>query len=41
VADWLIKRTGGLIGVGDDPIGFLLASYAYVVDQRKNSDSEK
>ena len=27
VVDWLIKRTGGNVGAGPDPIGFLLASY--------------
>lgn len=28
VADWIFARTGGDVGGGDDPIGFLLASYA-------------
>ena len=27
VADWIVARTGGMIGAGEDPIGFLLASY--------------
>ena len=30
VANWLAERSGGNIGGGDDPIGFLLASYAYL-----------
>ena len=32
VADWL-ARNGG-VGGGDDPIGFLLASYAFLIAQR-------
>ena len=27
VADWLVARSGNTVGAGDDPIGFLLASY--------------
>jgi hypothetical protein len=30
VVDWLIERTKGMVGAGDDPIGFVLASYALV-----------
>jgi len=30
VADWLINRTQHMVGAGDDPIGFLLASYEHV-----------
>lgn len=30
VADWLFARTKGMVGTGDDPIGFVLASYALV-----------
>lgn len=32
VAKWLSDKTG--IGGGDDPIGFLMASHEYVVEQR-------
>lgn len=34
VADWLIKRTQGLVGTGDDPIGFVLASYELTHNQK-------
>jgi len=27
VANWIVERTGGAAGAGDDPIGFLMASY--------------
>jgi GTP-dependent phosphoenolpyruvate carboxykinase len=30
VADWLVNRTQHMVGAGDDPIGFLLASYEHV-----------
>jgi hypothetical protein len=30
VADWLFARTKGMVGTGDDPIGFVLASYELV-----------
>lgn len=28
VADFIVERSNGAVGGGDDPIGFLLASYA-------------
>lgn len=34
VADWLIARTEGMVGAGDDPIGFVLASYELVHAER-------
>ena len=33
VADWLINRTSGIVGAGDDPIGVLIASYELMHDQ--------
>jgi len=33
VADWLINRTSGMVGAGDDPIGVLIASYEFMHDQ--------
>lgn len=30
VADWLIARTHNQVAAGDDPIGFLLASYEQI-----------
>ena len=30
VVDWLISRTKNQVGAGDDPIGFLLASYELI-----------
>lgn len=27
VANWLVARASGMIGAGDDPIGFVLTSY--------------
>ena len=30
VADWLMNRTQHQVGAGDDPIGFLLASYEQI-----------
>lgn len=30
VADWLWQRTNGSVGAGEDPIGFLLASYEMI-----------
>ena len=30
VVDWLVTRTNGLVGAGDDPIGFVLASYEHM-----------
>lgn len=32
VADWLSARTQGKVGAGDDPIGFVLASYEHMAD---------
>lgn len=31
VADFIVERSNGAVGGGDDPIGFLLASYALLV----------
>lgn len=36
VADWLCKRSGENIGGGDDPIGFLMVSYEYVMASNAN-----
>jgi GTP-dependent phosphoenolpyruvate carboxykinase len=30
VADWLLSRTNNQVGAGDDPIGFVLASYELI-----------
>jgi hypothetical protein len=30
VADWLVTRMNGLVGAGDDPISFVLASYEHM-----------
>lgn len=30
IVDWLIKRTQGMVGAGNDPIGFVLASYEQI-----------
>lgn len=34
-ADYIILQTGGLIGAGDDPIGFLLASHQFAMAERR------
>ena len=34
VAKWLVERSNGNIGAGEDPIGFLMVSYDYLVHQR-------
>jgi hypothetical protein len=34
VAKWLVERSGGNVGGGEDPIGFLMVSYDYLVHQR-------
>lgn len=33
VADWLVARTQGQVGAGDDPIGFVLASYEHIHEE--------
>lgn len=39
VVDFLVERSQGAVGGGMDPIGFLIASYAYMADQLKESQS--
>lgn len=39
VADWLVARTQGQVGAGDDPIGFVLASYEMMHDQLKQAEA--
>ena len=34
VKKYLVEATG--IGYGDDPVGFLIASHAYIVHERQN-----
>ena len=34
VAKFLVELSGGNVGAGDDPIGFLMSSYAYMSHQR-------
>jgi hypothetical protein len=36
VVDYLVKITGGSIGGGDDPIGFLIASHANLAHRNGN-----
>ena len=36
VAKYLCERTGGSIGGGDDPIGFLIASHAFLGERVKD-----
>ena len=33
VAEWLVNRMNSQVGAGDDPIGFMLASYEHVCEQ--------
>jgi GTP-dependent phosphoenolpyruvate carboxykinase len=33
VAEWLVNRMNNQVGAGDDPIGFLLASYDHLFEQ--------
>ena len=33
VAKWIFDRPGG-VGAGDDPIGFLITSYEYLIEER-------
>ena len=35
IVDWIVERTSGAVGGGDDPIGFILASYALVIQELK------
>jgi hypothetical protein len=35
VADYLVKLTSGQVGAGDDPIGFLMASHGFIIEQRR------
>lgn len=35
VADYLVEITGGLVGAGNDPIGFLIASHRMMVEERR------
>lgn len=41
VAAWLEHRTHGTVGAGEDPIGFVLASYELIHDQLKELQSLK
>jgi hypothetical protein len=34
VGEWLDARTGSAIGWGDDPIGWMIASYEWVIHER-------
>lgn len=34
VVHWLLRRTKEMIGAGDDPIGFLLASYEFMMSEK-------
>jgi hypothetical protein len=40
VCDYLQNITGGTIGCGDDPVGWLLASYACVIQERNDLRAE-
>jgi hypothetical protein len=37
VADYIIETTGGTVGGGDDPIGFLMSAHALVVNDRNRA----
>jgi hypothetical protein len=37
VVDYLIGLTDGHVGAGDDPIGFLISSHGYIVQQQRES----
>jgi hypothetical protein len=37
VAEYVVKLTG--VGAGNDPIGFLMASHAALVEDRKNAST--
>lgn len=35
VADFIVKMSKENVGGGDDPIGFLMTSYAWLIEERK------
>jgi hypothetical protein len=37
VADYLVNLTAGQVGAGDDPIGFLMASHGYIIEQQRQA----
>lgn len=36
VAEYIAQQTGGAVGAGDDPIGFLLASHQFTMRERRS-----
>lgn len=40
-ADYLVKATKGLVGAGNDPLGFLIASHGYLRDMHTFDPSSK